>query len=122
MKRDFDLIRSILRIVEDAPANTDLQANSFKIDNYDEDTVLEHIDLLIEANLLEGRIIKTMRGLSGCIIQRLTWDGHDFLQPAKKDDIWNKAFSVIKEKGGAITFEVVKELLKTLSLNAVGLP
>jgi len=55
-------------------------------------------------------------------IQGLTWEGHDFIQAAGKEVIWKKAFEIVKEKGGAITFEVLKGLVKSLALKAAGLP
>ena len=113
MERNFDLIRNILRIVEAAPANTVLQANDFKIEGGDLDTVIGHIDLLIKAGLLDGKVIKTMRGLSGVLITGLTWTGHEFLSAARDDTVWAKAKDKFFKGAASFTFDLVKKWLES---------
>lgn len=120
MKRDFELIRKILLEVEAAPVGTSpIEVDA--VDGYDEATVWGHVDLLIDAGLLEGKVIRSNEGLIGVAIKKITWDGCDFLDAARDNGLWQKAFSTVKEKGGAMTFDVLKELLKRLALAAGGL-
>lgn len=120
MKRDFDLIRNILLQVEAAPAGTPCIRLSV-LEGYDQATVYEHIGMLKEAGLLEAAILRGGRGILDVHVKRLTWEGHDFIQAASQESVWTKAMSTVKEKGGAVTFDVLKELLKRLALGAVGL-
>ncbi|WMT57090.1 DUF2513 domain-containing protein [Truepera radiovictrix] len=51
----------------------------------------------------------------------LTWQGHDFLEAAEDDTIWQKAKKHVQEKGEALTFDVLKAVLTHLTRQAVGL-
>jgi len=118
MKRDFDLIRKILLDIQAMPANSQPVTISYS-GEYEQAVVNEHLVLLIDAELIVGRPLRTMSGLAQVVVRGLTWQGHDFIQAAEKDSIWNKAKETILSKGGAITFDVLKELLKRLALAAV---
>lgn len=122
MIRDFELIRKILKsVAEEAPAGCAYFTLTFP-GEYEDRVVWAHIELLIEAGLLEGKVSRAMSGIAGVMVRGLTWAGHDFLEAASAEPLWQKAFSTVKEKGGVMTFEVLKELLKSLAKNAVGLP
>jgi hypothetical protein len=88
MKRDLDLVRQILLEIEAAPPGTIIQKLTCK--EFDEATIIEHIDIMIEANLLDGDIFKTFdcngNGYlvsSGYLVRKITWQGHDFLDNAR---------------------------------------
>ena len=116
MKRDFELVRKILFKVEALPAGEIIE--DLSVENYDDDTVSEHTKLLIEANLIQGRVLEYEHGTL-ITVQRLTWDGHDFIEAAAKDTLWEKAKSKIKEAGSAMTVEVLKEALKAAAVGAI---
>jgi hypothetical protein len=120
VKRNFELIRTVLLEVESWPPGRsyiDLSTPA----GYDEATLFEHLELLIDAGLLEGRVLRSPEGIDGVAVRKLTWEGHDFIEAATKPDLWQKAFATVKEKGGAMTFDVLKELLKRLALSSAGL-
>jgi hypothetical protein len=121
MKRDFELVRKILLQVESTPAGFGPIALEFP-DEYDQALVNEHVDLLLQANLIQGKLVRSMQGIIGMAIQGLTWEGHEFLEAAAKDTLWKKALEAAKEKGLALTLDVLKELLKSLALKAAILP
>jgi hypothetical protein len=52
---------------------------------------------------------------------RLTWNGHDFLDSARNENIWNKAKEIVIQNGGSIAMESLKALLLKLSMSALGL-
>jgi len=109
MKRDIDLIRSILLEMEKRdPSSPNPQIT---IDNYDFDTVQFHLKLLIEQNFIEGRINKYANGKIACFPLNLTWQGYDFLDAARDNSVWNKAKSTIAEKTTSVSFEVFKSVL-----------
>ena len=120
MKRDFELIRKIVSEIADAPAGGPAFTLTFP-NEYDDKVVFEHEALLIDGGLIEGKVQRVMSGIHDVKIFGLTWTGQDFYETATTDTLWKKAFSTVKEKGGAMTFEVLKELLKRLSLSAAGL-
>lgn len=58
MKRDFDLIRMILRDIEDLPPGSSV--GGFAYDRIEEDTIVTHAVLLHEAGLIKGTILTLM--------------------------------------------------------------
>jgi len=119
MKRDFDLIRKILLDVEAAQAFTSV--SKFEYEGFDQDTVCGHLEILIQAEMIKGEMIRT-RAHVFPNVTGLTWKGHDFLDGMKDDSIWNKAkHSVLKHTGG-VAFEVLSAWLKSEALAKLGLP
>jgi hypothetical protein len=121
MKRDFDLIRRIMTDIESMPAGekyTDISS----LTEYEPAVVYSHIDLLLEAELIKGRAIKTMGGIAGIIITGLTWKGHDFLEAARDNSIWDKAKEKILKPGVSVTFDILIAWLKAEAKEKLGIP
>jgi hypothetical protein len=70
--------------------------------------------LLVQAGYIEGE-----EAPDGWHASTLTWQGHEFLDAARDESRWNKAKKIVMEKGGAITFEMLKQLLLELMKSAV---
>jgi DNA-binding transcriptional ArsR family regulator len=119
MKRDMDLVREILVQVANFP---DIQNYVLSIKGYEEQEVAYHIMLLKEAGLLEAATAQFGDGRLAAQPRRLTWQGHEFLDAARDDTNWQKTKDIVKEKGGGLTFEVIKALLIQMARQAVGLP
>jgi Hypothetical protein (DUF2513) len=120
MKRDPSLIKSLLLKVEESPAGQSLKALHF--DGCTEEDVIEHIELLLEAGFIKGVVILDVSGQpTQYSIQRLTWEGHEFLCNAKNDTVWKKALSLAQEKGLSISVSVLSALLLEGSKVAFGL-
>lgn len=119
MKRDFDLIRLVLKEVEDSkPMEV---YSDFQFEGYDSATINEHIELLIEAGLLAGKVART-RGRGIASVTHLTWAGHDFLQSLRDDTIWKKAKEQVLKPGASWTFDILKEWAKHELKQRLGLP
>lgn len=100
MKRDFDLLRVLLREIEDLPPGR--IASAFKYDGIDKDTIAAHAALLFDAGLVKGKMRYPLKGPPQFQIAGLTWAGHDFIAVAKNDTIWEKARkSVLAPAAGA---------------------
>ena len=41
----------------------------------------------------------------------LTWKGHEFVDAARNETRWKKAMGIVRDKGGSITLDVLKEPL-----------
>lgn len=120
MKRDMDLIREILLQVEAAP--TDDKRLFIKVEGYSKEEIYYHTKLLYEADLIH---VYTQTGI-GVMGSRswplsLTSSGHDFLDAARDSTNWKKAKSIIGEKLGSTTLEILKEVLVSVAKGAVGL-
>jgi hypothetical protein len=119
VKRDFDLIRRILKNVQACPSSDDFNVPEYE--GYDYATVAEHVELLIEADLVRGKVYHT-RGGASPHISRLTWAGHEFLDAAQDEGLWAKAKRTLGEKLRGIPFEVLVEFLKWQAKEALGMP
>lgn len=40
----------------------------------------------------------------------LTWAGHEFLEATRNDNVWKKTLEFVENKGGAIMFEILKDV------------
>lgn len=120
MKRDLDLIRKILLAIEDAPSGW---APDLKFEGYTDSQVGYHAYLLIDAGLAKGSDVSAMgsEGPEG-MISNLTWTGHEFAEAARDETRWKKAIGLVAAKGGAVTLDVMKELLVSLMRATLGLP
>jgi hypothetical protein len=55
-------------------------------------------------------------------IYRLTWEGHEFLDAARDDTRWKRAWTIVREKAGSVTVDVLKQVLTSLMKDALALP
>ena len=111
MKRDMDLVRKILFAVED---NEDGNVNLDNI-GYSRDRVYLHVELMKEHGLVDALVVPASDGpehrILACRIRRLTWDGHEFLNEVRKDEVWEKAKKICLEKTGGLAFGALKTCL-----------
>jgi hypothetical protein len=121
MKRDFDLIRRILIDIQDMPAGTFCQVIAYP-GEYDPATISEHVALLIDSALINGEMIKAFDSIDGFLITGLTWKGHDFIDAAKDNSIWNKAKQTVLKPTVSITFDLLLEWLKAQAKQILLLP
>ena len=120
MKRDMDLVRKILLAVE-AEESGYAKANP-TIEGYSQEQVDYHIYLMWQAGLVDAADSSAMDSSSpGAILNSITWKGHDFLDAAKSSSVWEKAKEKAKAVGGAMTFDLLKELLVATARDQLGL-
>ena len=116
MVRDMDLVRALLLHVEQH-ASLYQAARQPNFESYTDEEVSYHLKLLHQAGLIEGRHLAD----GSWNIQALTWRGHDFLDEARDDTVWNKA----KEKAGGtfntLSLAVLGRLLSEVALQNLGL-
>ena len=116
MKRDWDTIRDILTRLEDLP-DTDqiLRLSDFPADRAVE--ISYHMELLIEAGLVEGDMSHTLgAGAAHFMARRLTWSGHEFLDAVQSDTVWNKTKRTFATNGVAMTFDLVKSVAADIAV------
>lgn len=110
MKRDMELIRKLLFAIEENP-------RQLAVDGYDKEVVKYHALLLIEAGLLDGKVSNTLANTSvvpsHIFVNRLTWDGHEFLDNIRRDEIWNTIKSEFKDASVSTIFNIGKELAES---------
>jgi hypothetical protein len=118
MKRDMDLIRKMLLTIE---ADEHGFAPEIQIPDYTQEEIGYHAILLKEAGLAIVSDL-TSFGSSSPIgkVVRLTWAGHEFLDAARENQIWNQAKDKINQIGGA-TIQIWIALLTELIKKKLGL-
>jgi hypothetical protein len=113
MKRDMDLVRKILLELEGKnPKDDGLEPE--QLSGHTPEEVGYHIGLLKEAGLVEAMDARSYGNPMNWIATRLTWEGHEFLEASRNEGVWTKAKQIAAEKGGGLTFEVLKQLLSKL--------
>lgn len=116
MKRDMNLIRLLL-------LETEGQAPKPDLSNYSEKQQVYHTALLIDAGLVDGIAIKDSSGeIQATNVYRLTWAGHEFLDAARNETVWQKTQENIKKTGVDVTISILKDLLTQTLKQTLGLP
>lgn len=109
MKRDFQLIRKLLLEIESHSNGIDI-VTMVDIKGHSDEQVQYHLALLDEAGLIIAHDASSGGGLNFIPI-RLTWDGHEFLDNARNDTIWNKTLHEIGKVTESIALPLLRELL-----------
>lgn len=115
MQRDMDLVRKILFYIEDNYTAGQNWIREIELDNYSQEVIVEHLELIYEANLVQKLDIKNcVDGGFRYQVGNLSNQGYDFLDKIREDTIWNKTKSIIKENGLPLVISVIKEVSSTV--------
>jgi hypothetical protein len=87
MTRDMELIRKIILEIQN---RKDVRPVTMSIDGYDEIEVARHLELLWQANLIEGEKSVPNQGPVIIMVKDMTWAGHDFAAVIENDGVWSK--------------------------------
>src|SRR6266496_5398258 len=119
MNRDMDLVRSILLTVEADPSMTGSRLEAYNTSHFpghSQEEINYHIDLLFEAEYVDGLPNATPQPL----IKKLTWKGHEFIAATKDPDVWEKVKDRIKGVTD-VAFPVLLDLAKAEVKKKLGL-
>ena len=117
MKRDMDLVRKILFEIESRP-DTGV-CFEVQVSGVPQAAVFYHVRLMAEAGLIEAMNLTTDDLRWEAV--RLTWQGHEFLDAARDDTVWNKGMELAKKTSGSLAFEGLKAVLIKLASLQIGL-
>ena len=120
MKMEPEILREILLQVEAYPAGKSIYR--FKYEGATNVEIMEHVQLLIDADMVEGKVVRA--GMSEPVkatVHRLTFGGHQFLAKARNDTIWKKVVAQAKEKGMSTSMVVINGLLESAAKKYAGL-
>lgn len=111
MKRDMELIRKILMQLEESQTH-DLPVQ-LNIEGYIQEEINSNVGIAWEGGLIKiyGKPIITLNSPTRYLPTCLTWEGYDFLDASRNDNVWKRVLKVAKEKGGGLAYEVFKALL-----------
>ena len=104
MKRDIDLIRSILLNVE-SDGERPLPSG------HTGEEIADHVQQLIEEGLVEGVVVRNGQGIPcQATIIRLTSRGHDFVDATRSQNFWNKTKAYVTKSLPGWTLGILKEV------------
>lgn len=119
VKRDMDLIRKILLTVEENPSDSVPRMPT--LSGWSDDTVAYHLVLLKEAGFVDGTKSSAMGRPTSYMMIRLTWPGHEFLDAARDDTVWNKAKATIGAKITSVSMDVLIAVLTSITKAQLGI-
>lgn len=109
MQRDMDLIRRIVLAVRSNPVPGEPVR---RFDDVDAAVFGEHVQLLVEAGLVDAAVQSSQHRVTVALVWRLTWAGQDFAQAIVDDTIWRKAKNQVIKPAASWTFGILLDWLK----------
>jgi len=120
MKRDMDLVREIMLKIEALPAGPPVLS---RIGEVEDVVLLNHLEMLIEAGLVRGKISRSQGSRGDVIgISTLTWEGHEWLDAVRDPRVWEEAKTTLLESGDSLSFELTRAVATRIQRMRVGLP
>jgi Hypothetical protein (DUF2513) len=122
--RDMELIR---KIVAEIQSWKDPTRRKLVISDYDQNVVGRHVEMLIEAGYVVGKVHSSSMGLQLTpFVTDLTMQGHDFAAAIQNEGVWAKIKQTVSPADLAgLPLSIVKEaavgLLKSYIMKTVGL-
>ena len=123
MVRDMDFVREILLKIEDMQSGMPIKSSDF--DSYGRNSITYHANLLNQAGFLsEFNAFPEMEfnEITGdwsknnllFSVNGLTWEGHDFLDKIRDENIWNKTKGIAKTKGIPLVIGTITVIATTI--------
>jgi hypothetical protein len=110
MKRDMDLLRSLLLEVEKLPFDNRTWAQ-IKIEGHTDEEVCFHALQARDAGFIEAMFLSQTTAFA---VRRLTFQGSEFLELARDNTRWEKAKEKVQSAAGELTVEGLKTVLSAL--------
>jgi len=107
----MDLLRSLLLKVEEMPHGG---MWSGEVPGYTKAEVMYHAQLAQDEGFIEASFLFP----DDFAVRRLTFAGHEFLDAAREDKLWNKAKQTVLSNAGTLTLEALKTALSMLMQQA----
>lgn len=116
MRRNMELLRTILLRAEEAAPGTNLL--ELGIERADFAELAHHAELLVEAGLLQAQVSYMERSPIPVyvVVERLTWAGHEFADLARDDRRWQHVLARVASDTGSTSFEILQALLHEIHL------
>ncbi len=122
MRRDMDLIRQLLLYFEERDSFALDQEPA--IEGYDEREVQYHLLLLAQAEFIvyeASRSSTNPERLIQVYPFGLSWAGHEFLDAARDEKLWNKAKEKVVDVSGGLSLSLLQALLIHTAKKGLGI-
>jgi len=121
MKRDMDLVRRLLLCLEDTVDYKPLRSSDIAIEGYSDAQIGYHLGILAAGGLIDVIDTNSMDSKTfSCFVKGITWQGHEFLDAVRDNDVWSRTREKLKPVGSA-SLEVVKSIATTFLCSQLGL-
>jgi hypothetical protein len=115
MKRNWDTVRELLLKVEECTLPTEM----VRLSDFPKERAAEisyHMRLLMDAGLVDGQMVDTIGPEAKDFLgQRLTWEGHEFLDTIRSNSVWEKTKKKFIEGGLEMSLDLVKSAAKEIA-------
>lgn len=124
MKRDWELVKSVLEHIEKGDFVQYIEEGNYIADGIDEKDYFGHIEILLDAGIIKnGSITRNARGqiisygFNGLFI---TMRGHDLLDALRDKNVWNRIKQKSINTGVSISWEFIKAAIPVVMKDIVG--
>ncbi|MBX3437794.1 MAG: DUF2513 domain-containing protein [Planctomycetaceae bacterium] len=117
MKCDMDLIRELMLEIEEMPLGAVYETDASSIKR-GRDLLAGHLQLLHQAGFVAGFACERD---GNALCSGITWQGHQFLNAARSDDVWSQAKTTLRKSGLAVSVDVLTSLLSKIAADMLGL-
>ena len=111
LKRDLDLIREILLLIEES--NRALAVSDIRIPEYTTEEIVFHVELLSDAGYVELSRPKYLSRVC-YVVQRLTMKGCDYLDSIRDERVWKDTRATVLRTVGSAPLDIIKDIAVAL--------
>ena len=116
MKKCQDTIRELLLHLEALPPERKRQTYQIgPVEGIDHDSVLLHLELLLDDGCIVGEPLRTMDGIEDFLVVRMTNKGYDFLDSIRERELWRE----VKNRTKSTSLEILKAVAKKVVLESL---
>jgi len=117
VKRDLNLVRKLLLYFEQYERVHVIPRP--EVEGYTAEQIEYHLEIMQEAGLLAGGDLPQPRHATRYVPQRLTWQGHEFLDQSRDETRFKEAQEEVVAKVGGLPFDLLLAVLKEWAKRAV---
>lgn len=117
MTHNMNLIREILSKIEQdcfEGAYCHITPNSFP--EYSAGEVNHNVRLIVERGLAKG-----LETQAGYYIEKLTWDGHDFLDNSRNSTVWQATMNAAGDLSFGVFRKVLEAVATQVAMRSIGM-
>lgn len=122
MKLNYDCLRKLLLVLEEnIVMQDDLLYPDLRFEeviplmpDYSKADIAYTTSIAIEAELIDARILNADDRFYGCVYFGLTYEGHQFIDNIRNNNVWNKTKGILSKIGGASLDMISSTALKLL--------
>lgn len=122
MRRNPDLVRELMFFLEES---TDMVDSDLTIKGYGRDEIAYHLMLICDSGLAVGNFIYGLQNSTvvpdSVSVQRLTPNGHDFIDNLRDETVWKTVKNRAAKAGGSISIALLSQLGSAVLKQKLGL-